>query len=63
MLYVFETLCLQINYVSKHRYMLILGGFFCASILFTFSMGFTPHNAKQPLLGMDLQGERKRRGT
>ena len=23
-------------------------------------MGFTPHKAKQPLLGMDLQGERKK---
>ena len=24
-------------------------------------MGFTPHKAKQPLLGMDLQGERKKK--
>ena len=23
-------------------------------------MGFTPHKAKQPLLGMNLQGERKK---
>ena len=23
-------------------------------------MGFTPHKAKQPQLGMDLQGERKK---
>ena len=30
-------------------------------LLFCASMGCTPHKAKQPLLGMDLQGEKKKR--
>ena len=36
---------------------------FCAFILFTFSIGFTQHEAKQLLVAMDLQRERKIRET
>ena len=46
--------------IGIYRFWVLL---LCVSILFSLSMGFTPYKAKQLLLGMDLQGERKRRET